>query len=462
MIDTHAHLDFPQYDSDRDEIIRSGFDRGLEAIVNIGTDLKSSQRSIGLAEKYEHIYASVGVHPHDSKDCPKDYIARLAEMANHKKVVAIGEIGLDYYRNLSPRNTQKRVFDEQMDLALKLDLPAVIHSRESMDESLRMLEKSGIKRGVLHSFPGDENEAKAGIDMGFFISFAGPITYVKSTRSRLAESLPLSRIVVETDSPYLTPQAFRGKRNKPEYVRYVIEKLTEILSLYAFHDIERMTSYNARRLFGLPLDKTPRIAYRIRRSLYLNLTNRCSCNCYFCPRTASGSGYVAGHYLRLQTEPTTEQILSAIDAESDFDEIVFCGLGEPTIRLKELLQIAGTLKARGHKIRLNTNGHGSLINRTDLPSRLAASIDIISVSLNAQDAQTYVRICKPDHGENAYQALIEFIRGCRSHGIQTDATVVDIPEVDLHACRKLAEELGTKFKIRKYSKHDFEAAETNE
>ncbi len=454
MIDTHAHLDFRQYDPDRDEVIRSGFDSGLEAIVNIGTDLESSRKSIELGEKHKHIYVSVGVHPHDSKDCPKDYIRRLGEMTTRKKVVAIGEMGLDYYRNLSPRDTQKRVFSEQLELALRLELPVVVHIRESIDESLRILEKSGIKRGVLHSFPGDEDEAKAGIDMGFFISFAGPITYPKSTRPPVAKSLPLARIVTETDSPYLTPQAFRGKRNKPEYVRFVIDKLTEVLSPYAFHDIDRITSYNARRLFGLPPDKTPKIAYKIRQSLYLNLTNRCSCNCYFCPRTAPGSGYVAGHYLRLKTEPTAEQVLSAINAESDFDEIVFCGLGESTIRLKELLQIARVLKANGHKTRLNTNGHGSLINKTDLPSRLAGSIDKISVSLNAHDAQTYVKICKPDHGQDAYQAMIEFIKGCRSHGIRTVATVVDIPEVNLEACRKLSMELGTEFRIRKYSKYN--------
>lgn len=455
MIDTHAHLDFRQYDSDRDEVIKSDFNKGLEAIINIGTDLESSQKSIELAERYEHIYAAVGVHPHDSKNCPGDYIARLGEMATHKKVVAIGEIGLDYYRDLSPRDTQKRVFNQQLELALKLDLPVVVHIRESIDEALRILGESGIKRGVLHSFPGDETEAKAAIEMGFFISFAGPITYPGSTRSRVARSVPLSRIVTETDSPYLTPQAFRGKRNRPEYVRFVLEKLTEILSHYTLHDIERMTSCNAGRLFGLPLCKTPRIAYKIRQSLYLNLTNRCSSNCYFCPRIASGSGYVAGHYLLLKTEPSADQILSAIDVESDYDEIVFCGLGEPTIRLRELLQIAEILKARGHRIRLNTNGHGSLINKTDLPSRLAGLMDKISVSLNAQDAQTYLEICKPDYGENAYKAMIEFIRGCRSQGISTVATVVDVPEVDLEACRRLTAELGTEFRIRKYSKYDF-------
>lgn len=455
MIDTHAHLDFPQYDPDRDDVIRSGFENGLEAIVNIGTDLESSRRSIELAEKHRHIFASVGIHPHDAKNCPKDYIARLEEMANHEKVVAIGEIGLDYYRDLSPRDTQKRVFKEQLELALKLDLPVVVHIRQSIDESLKILERSGMKRGVLHSFPGDEDEAGSGIDIGFFISFAGPITYPRSTRLQVAGSLPLSRMVAETDSPYLTPQAYRGKRNRPEYVRYVIEKLAEIHSPYTFGDIERITSYNARRLFDLPLSGTPRIAYKIRRSLYLNLTNRCSCNCYFCPRITSDSGYVAGHFLLLKTEPTAEQVLSAIEAESDFDEIVFCGLGEPTIRIKEVLKIATVLKSKEHRIRLNTNGHGSLINKTDLPSKLAGLIDEISVSLNAQDAQTYVEICKPDHGENGYVAMIEFIKGCRAHGLQTVASVVDVAEVDIEACRKLATGLGAEFKVRKYSRYGF-------
>lgn len=448
MIDSHAHLDFPQYDKDRDKVIESGFQNGLEAVINIGVDLESSRKSIELAEKYEHIYAAVGIHPHDSGNVSEDYIERLKTMAAHLKVLAIGEIGLDYYRDHSPREDQRRAFASQLSLAKELDLPVVIHSREAMEDSIKIIRDSGVNKGVLHSFPGDEHEAEAAIDLGFHISFAGSITYPKSTRPRVAESLPLKKILTETDSPYLTPQAFRGKRNKPEYVRHVIEKLTGIFSPYTYDDIERITSYNARCLFNLPPLKTAKIVYKIRRSLYINLTNRCSCNCYFCPRN-TGNGYVAGHYLLLQREPSVAEILNEIEKQTDFIEVVFCGLGEPTLRLRELLEIAGKLKLKGHFVRLNTNGHGGLINKLDLPSKLAGLVDKVSVSLNAPDADTYVEICKPDRGDEAYRATLDFIKSCVRSNVQTEISAVELPEIDMEGCRTIAEELGATFRPRK-------------
>lgn len=455
MIDTHAHLDFPQYDSDREEVIKSGFEHGLEAIVNVGTDLESSRRSLDLASRYENIYAAVGVHPHDAKAVPLDYLDQLRKMAtgspdSKNKVVAIGEIGLDYYRDMSPRDIQRKIFREQLDLARTIDLPVVVHIREAMDDSLNILKDSGVKKGVLHSFPGDSAQAKIGIAMGFSISFAGPITYPKSTRAEVAASLPLSRIVAETDSPYLTPQAFRGKRNRPEYVRYVIERLAEVFAPYTFEDIERITSLNARLLFGLPIDKSPRYVYKIRRSLYINLTNRCTNNCQFCIRKGKRGGFVGGHYLFLSSEPTAADVINAIETQKDFDEVVFCGLGEPTLRLKELLEIAAILKKKSHKIRLDTNGHGSLINKTDVPAKLVGLIDKVSVSLNAPDSATYIKLCKPDRGEEAYQAMLKFIKDCVAVKIPVEASIVDLPEIDIEASRRLAEKLGASLRVRRH------------
>jgi TatD DNase family protein len=450
MIDSHAHLDFQQYDKDRHEVIESGFQNGLEALINIGVDLETSRKSIELAEQNDHIYATVGIHPHDSKNVPVNYLDNLKEMVKHPKVVAVGEIGLDYYRDLSPRDIQKKAFREQLSLARRLDMPVVIHIREAMSDSLKIIEESGLRKGVLHSFPGDENDAKRAIDLGLLISFAGPITYPNSNRPQIASSVPLAKILVETDSPYLTPQAYRGRRNKPEYVRYVIEKLSGLFTPYTFDDIERITSLNARRLFSLPMEKAPKIVYRIRRSLYINMTNRCSCNCYFCPRIA-GDGHVAGHYLLLNTEPSADDILNEIDMHTDFDEVVFCGPGEPTLRLNELLQIAARLKAKGYFIRLNTNGHGSIVNRVDLPMKLPGLIDRVSVSLNAPDADAYERICKPDRGRETFVAVIDFIRGCLANNIDTGVSAVNLPDIDIEACRKLAESLGANFRLRRYN-----------
>ncbi len=457
MIDSHAHLDFSQFDSDRNIVIHKAFESGIKAIVNIGTDLATSISTVELASRYENIYASIGVHPHDSQNCPNDYIQQIEKMAAEaagKKIVAIGEIGLDYYRDLSPRDIQRKVFREQIDLALKLKLPIVAHIREAMDDALKILEESGIKRGVLHSFPGNIDEAAQAINMGFHISFAGPITYPKSTRASVAASIPLSRILTETDCPYLSPQVSRGKRNSPDNVRFVVEKLAELFSPYTFDDIDRITSLNAQKLFGFSLEAVPKIIYKIRRSLYINLTNRCSCNCYFCPRIGKGRGYVAGHYLLLKKEPTIKEVLDAIKNEHDFNEVVFCGLGEPTIRLAEMLEIASKLKKAGHFVRLDTNGHGSLINKIDIVPKLKGLIDKVSVSLNAADADTYIKLNKPDRGEEAYHALLKFIKDCVANGISADASVVELPQVNLDDCRKLAGQLGAGFRIRKYSKGD--------
>jgi TatD DNase family protein len=455
MIDTHAHLDFPQFDKDRGQVIQSGFEHGLEAIVNIGTDLKTSRASLNLANRYNNIYAAVGVHPHDTQNCPSDYLNQLRQMLledsqAQKKIVAIGEIGLDYYRDLSPRDIQRRVFSKQLEFAKSSNLPVVVHIREAMADSLAILRDSGVRQGVLHSFPGNVDEARAGIDLGFFISFSGPITYPKSNRAELASSLPLSKIVVETDSPYLTPQAFRGKRNQPDYVKFVIDKLAETFTPYTINDIERITSYNARRLFRLPIDKTGRIVYKIRNSLYINLANRCSDRCIFCPRNHPGKGVVSGHYLLLKVEPSAAEVIAAIGEEKGYTEVVFCGLGEPTLRFKELLEIAKAMKAQRHLVRLDTNGHGSLINKVDLPALLAGLVDKVSVSLNAQDADTYIKLCNPDKGREAYDAMLKFIQGCLANQIKTEVSVVDMPGVDIEACRKIATSLGATFRIRHY------------
>jgi TatD DNase family protein len=369
-----------------------------------------------------------------------------------RKIVGIGEIGLDYYRNISLPEIQREAFREQLDLAMKLELPVVVHIRDAIDDSFKILRESGISKGVLHSFPGSADKAKEAVKMGFYISFAGPITYSKSTRAEIAKSVPLGRILTETDSPYLTPQAYRGQRNKPEYVRYVIAKLAELHAPYTFEDIERITSHNARKAFCLPHEKNPEIVYKIRRSVYINYTNRCSCNCHFCPRVHSG--FVAGHYLKLQREPSAGEVIAEINSFKDFDEIVFCGLGEPTMRLAELLEISSLLKKRGHFIRLDTNGHGSLINKTNVPSKLKGLIDKISISLNAQDAETYVKICRPDSGAESYLAMVKFAEDCVALGIKTELSAVRIPEVDIEACRKIANELQAGFRIREYSQDD--------
>lgn len=252
MIDSHCHLDFDVFDNQRDKIVAEANEAGVHTIVNIGVDIPSSKRSIELAEQYDCIYATVGIHPHDARKVDGRTIDELRELARHPRVVAIGEIGLDYYRDMSPRNVQQRVFQEQLELACEVNLPVVIHTRESFEDSLRIV--SGfvdrLPGGVFHCFPGDVREAEQVFDLGFVISVGGVITFKNSMMSRVAAEVPLDRILLETDAPYLTPVPHRGKTNYPAYIAHICQKLAELRG-ESEREVEKVTDRNVRKLFGL-------------------------------------------------------------------------------------------------------------------------------------------------------------------------------------------------------------------
>jgi TatD DNase family protein len=254
MIDTHAHLDFSQYDKDREKVIEEAFASGLKAIINIGVDLESSEKSIKLAEKYKNIYATVGFHPHDASKLSKEAFIELEKLTSHPRVVAIGEIGLDFYRNLSPEEMQIKVFKEQIELAKKFKLPIVVHIRNAYKKALEILkEKATGMQGVLHCFSGDENEAREALEMGFYLSFNGTLTYRNSRSAELVKKIPLSSVLVETDCPYLTPEPLRGKRNEPKLVKLVTQKITELSASNSFKELDEVFTQNAVEFFNLDL-----------------------------------------------------------------------------------------------------------------------------------------------------------------------------------------------------------------
>lgn len=235
FIDTHAHLDNELFDADREAMIRRALDAGVEKIVTIGTDIESCRRAIALAEKYAEVYAVVGPHPTDSLVFQDSMLGLFKEMAVHKKVVAIGEIGLDYYWKDSPPEIQHEVFRKMIRLACEVDLPIVIHNREAGEDLIRILkeEKTGHAlhnlRGVMHCFSGDPWMLRESLALNFYISFAGNLTYKKSTLAERVPEVPEDRLLIETDSPYLTPVPFRGKRNEPAYVKHTANKIAGIL-----------------------------------------------------------------------------------------------------------------------------------------------------------------------------------------------------------------------------------------
>lgn len=240
-----------------------------------------------------------------------------------------------------------------------------------------------------------------------------------------------------------------GKRNEPANISILAQELAGIHGLTAA-DIGRITTHNANRLFGLCVREDMKIAYEIRNSLYLNITNKCTNECYFCARTFSD--FVKGHNLKLDRDPAIGEIVAQLDDISKYDEVVFCGYGEPTSRLDVLKEVARVLKQKGKRVRLVTNGHGDLINGRPIAKELAPLIDKVSVSLNVDTADKYNKVCVPRFGAKTYEAIKRFIMDCKSSGLQVEVTCLDVPEADIKRCRQIAEkELGVEFRLRRYN-----------
>lgn len=452
IIDTHAHLDFPDYKSDLESVLSRAKEADVDYIINVGTSLASSKKSVTLANRFHNIYASIGIHPHDASKVSEQDWQALESLINEPKVIAVGETGLDYYRNRSPREDQQRIFHKHLTMAKNHNLPVIIHCREASDDCLKILNehKNGVLKGVVHCFSGTEETAKRYIELGLYASFAGPITFSNANTLReVAKSVPVERLILETDCPFLSPQPKRGERNEPAYLSYIIPVLANIYGL-SVQDIKRITTFNAYKLFGIgETEHEGKIAYAIRNSLYVNLTNRCSNMCAFCMRETYP--IVKGHHLGLTKEPTAEEVIDAIGDPDGYDEVVFCGYGEPTERLDVLISVAQFLKSKGKRIRLDTNGHGDLINGRPIIQELKGLIDTICISLNAETADKYEEICKPVFGKRTYPALIQFIQDTKQVIPNVQVSLVDIPGVDVEKCERIARELGVDFRIRKYN-----------
>lgn len=261
LIDTHAHLDSHKFDADRAAVLERAKATGVVGLVSVGADLPSSRRAVEIAAGDEAIYATVGIHPHDAKTLDGEALASLRELAQRPEVVAVGEIGLDFYRDLSPRDVQRRAFRAQLGWAAKLGKPVVIHDRDAHDEVLEILADwarglgSGPlegRVGVLHTFSGDVAMARRAIDLGFYISVSGPVTYKNAGQlPEVVRAVPLDRLLVETDCPYLAPHPYRGKRNEPAHVQWVAKRIAELKNR-SFEEVAAATTVNAQHLFGLP------------------------------------------------------------------------------------------------------------------------------------------------------------------------------------------------------------------
>ncbi|MEW9672665.1 TatD family hydrolase [Ammoniphilus sp. 3BR4] len=253
LFDTHAHLNAEQFAEDQAEVIRRAKENGVSRIVNIGFNRETIPTSMALAEQYDFIYTAVGWHPQDAKDMREEDYDWLRDLSRHEKVVAIGEIGLDYYWDTSPKDVQKVVFRRQIQLAKELKLPIIIHNRDAHQDVVDILreEKAAEVGGIMHCFSGSLEMAKECVEMNFYISLGGPVTFKNAKKPKeVAKEIPIERLLIETDCPYLTPEPYRGKRNESGYVRYVAEAIAELRGL-SVEELAQHTTSNAKRLFRI-------------------------------------------------------------------------------------------------------------------------------------------------------------------------------------------------------------------
>jgi TatD DNase family protein len=447
IVDTHAHLQMEEFAADLPQVLARARDAGVGRLVTVGVELESSAAAVALADRHPEVWAVVGVHPHDAATWDGDTARRLEGLLDHPKVVGVGETGLDFFRQRAPAGDQERAFRHQIRIARERDLPLVVHSRQAHQRVLEILrEESPLPGGVLHCFSGNLEEARDALALGLFLSFGAPLTYPNAGETRrIAGAVATDRILLETDCPYLPPQGRRGSRNEPSLMGETVAALAGITGL-STDDVARITTDGARRLFGLGLDVRGAVAYRIRDSLYLNITNRCPNRCGFCHRGQTWG--VKGHHLKLDVEPSAAEILEEVSRQRDYGEAVFCGYGEPLLRPTVVKTVAAAVRQGGHRVRVNTNGLASLVHGRSLPRELAPDVDHYSVSLNAPDADTYRRVCRPTVEGDAFGAVLAFIREALEAGAGVTATAVALPDVDLEACRRLAASLGAGFRVR--------------
>jgi len=477
LFDSHCHLASPRYAGDLDEVISRARAAGVEQMVSIGSGygVEGMDRAVAIARDHDGIWATVGVHPHEAGEVTDEVFEHMAELSSAPTVVALGEMGLDFFRDWSPRDAQERVFRRQLRMARKLDMPVVIHSRAAEADCLRIMDEEDAFAGrvLIHCFSHDWAFARAVLERGGFLSVPGVISYKNAGPMQPAVArIPGEVLLLETDGPYLSPVPFRGKRNEPAYMVHTAEAVADVRGL-SVEDVARASTRAARVFFGLQPDEAQlgAVGYAIRNSVYLNPSNRCTLACSFCHKFIDFC--VAGHYLNLRGfRPTADELVEAAGVAllrgaatpedlghgyergdlSVADEVAFVGYGEPTTRLPVILEAARKLRAAGARsVRLDTDGLASLREGRDVIHEIAEVFDAVTVSVNAPDADTYARLCPNPHGGVAWEAAVAFLKGCVHAGIPwVQGTVVGVPDLDIEACEEVIEGTGARFRERVY------------
>jgi TatD DNase family protein len=456
LADTHAHLEHDDFAADVAAVVERARAAGVRYVVVPVCAAADAPRGLELARRFDGVYFAAALHPNCGLPLDDAEAAGIrAALARGKAeglAVAVGECGLDYHYMALPRDEQLETLRWHLELARELDLPIILHQREAEGDMRRAVEDAGVppRGAVLHCFSGKREYYGWARARGIHVSFTGNLTFDAKVRKRrgIFAGLDLGATMLETDAPYMTPAPHRGKRNEPAYLPLVARALSARAGL-GVEDVYAETTTTARRFFGLPPDFGGAIIYRLRNSLYLNVTNRCTNECRFCIReTAPGVG---GHDLRLHMEPTAYEVLAAVGDPTAYDEVVFCGYGEPTLRWEVVKEVARGVKERGGAVRLNTNGSANLTEGRDVTAEMAGLFDKVSVSVNAAAPADYERLCRPASGSRAWPALEEFVAGAKRAVGAVEVTAVTAPGAHAEAVKDLARRWGAGFRLRRYA-----------
>lgn len=419
MIDSHCHLNSRHFDDDREVAIARAVSDGVVSFMNIGFDRESLRDTLELVERYPFMFGAAGVHPHDAAALDDALEADVRHALDHPRIVAVGEIGLDFYRNLAPREVQETAFRKMIGLAREKNKPIVIHCRDACNEVVETLASEGTAyRGIFHAFSGDPAEAQRIFDLGFHVGIGGVVTYRNARLAETVAAIPIERIVLETDSPYLTPHPWRGKRNEPSFVTHVARMVARVKGL-SLAEVSRITTENYLAAMAIPADALPRPVYRIDEAVYIQAAS---------------------------AEPAD---LDTISGE-DVDEAVLSGVDDPLDRLDHVLALAAKAKEREWRVRVNALGFANHAAGRDVTPDLAGKVDEIVVVFFGPSAEIHNRLAQPAVSAEEWESMRDFIRCSVAAGIDTVCEFVATPGFEPEPCRVFAKELGAQYDIRMY------------
>jgi len=421
FIDTHAHLYMKKYRGKLPNILREAQEAGIAKIIVPSSDPESIDSVIDMTEKWK------------------------------KKIVAVGETGLDFHYNFSPRNTQIEVFKKHIEMAERFNLPVIIHMRKSFSEIKKVLDSfSKLPGALVHCFGGTLDQAKYFLDKGIFLSFTGTVTFDKSDKlAKIINSIPLDNFFLETDSPYLTPEPLRGQTNHPKHVKLIAQEIAEIKGL-EIEDIARITTKNASMFFGIPFDNTPCYYFVRGKTLYLNITNLRNTRSDF--TSLFRYPYLKGYNLHLNEEPSAEKLKLTIQNNIlKIQNVVFLDYGEPTLREETLKEVAKFAKEMKLKTVLDTDGLANRHYQRNFAVELRGLFDGINVTVNASNPKEYQHFHRPPFGEESFREVLNFITECNRIIPSVRIQTVELPDLNVENCKKIAiEDLKAGFEVRKF------------